>query len=83
MKACFAGAGIGGTCYKDYTPFTVEELRKHVGLYVWHGLSPSPRVEYKFHSQEQDILHGSDFISNSFGRNSERQHRHFKVRIKV
>ena len=80
MKACLAGAGKGGTCYKDYKPFTVDELRRHVGIYIWNGLSPSPRVEYMFCSQEQDILHGSDFINTSFGLNAKRCHKHFKVR---
>ena len=79
IKASHAGAGKVGTCYKDFTPFSVEELRRHVGLYVWNGLSPSPHVEMKFKSQQQDILHGSDFVYSSLDKNAERRHKYFKV----
>ena len=78
-KAGNAGAGPEGTCYKDFHDFSVREIRQHVGLYIWHGLSPSPRIEYKFAPQWKDPLHGSDFIHESFGLNAERHHRHFKV----
>ena len=79
LKATLAGAGKGGTYYTDYVPFSVEEIRQHVGLYVFHGLSPSPRIELKFRSQHQDKVHGNDFIHRSFGPNSERRHKHFKA----
>ena len=47
-KAINADAGRDGTTYKDFLPFNVQELRSHFGVYLLHGLSPSPRVEYKF-----------------------------------
>ena len=77
VKASHAGAGE--TCYKDFKPFGIAELRQHIGLYLWNGISPSPRVEMKFKSQSTDVVHGSDFIYSSFGPNAERRHRHFKV----
>lgn len=77
-KALLCGAGIGG-CYPDYYHFTVQEIRQHVGLYIMHGLSPSPRVEYKFKPQYSDPLHGNDFVYKSFGPNAERRFRHFKA----
>ena len=79
LKSTLAGADKGGTYYTDCVPFSVEEIREHVGLYVFHGLSPSPRIELKFRSQHQDKVHGNDFIHRSFGPNSERRHKHFKA----
>ena len=78
-KAHLAGAGKGGSYYTDYKDFTVTELRQHIGLYVLHGISPSPRIEYKFKSQGEDKVHGNDFVFRSFGTNAERRHKHFKA----
>ena len=44
LKATLAGAGKGGTYYTVFTPFSVEEIRHHIGLYIFHGLSPSPMI---------------------------------------
>ena len=79
IKASHAGAGEDGLCYKDFKPFTMEELRRHVGIYLWNGISPSPQIEMKFVPQSKDVVHGSGFIYSSFGPNAERRHRHFKV----
>ena len=62
LKATFAGAGKGGTYYTDFVPFSVEEIREHVGLYVFHGLLPSPRIYFKFIYQHKDTVHRNDFI---------------------
>ena len=78
LKAHLAGAGKGGTCYEDFTPFSVKEIRQHVGLYIFYGLSPSPRIEQKFKPQRQDPLHGKDFIFNAFRSSLERRHKNFK-----
>ena len=32
------------------------------GIYVLQGLSPSPRVEYKFHRQIDDPVNGNDYV---------------------
>jgi hypothetical protein len=77
-KAILAGAGLG-TCYPEFTPFTINEIRQHIGLYVLYGLSPCPRIEQKFKSQFEDKVHGSDFVFSSFKGNAERRHRHFKA----
>lgn len=79
LKATLANAGPEGTCYKDFTrPFTPKEIRQYLGLYIWNGLSPSPRVEMKFKSQSDDPVQGCDFINQHFGPNAERRFRHFK-----
>ena len=54
---------------------------KHIGLYLLQGLSPSPQVELKFHSQSEDPVNGNDFVQKSFGGKpgiSRRRHKHFK-----
>mmetsp|Transcript_2517 Transcript_2517/g.2910 ORF Transcript_2517/g.2910 Transcript_2517/m.2910 type:complete len:158 (+) Transcript_2517:260-733(+) len=43
-----------------------------------HGLSPSPRIEMKYFSQEKDPINGKDFVSRSFGPNAAQQHKHFQ-----
>lgn len=52
QKAHHMGAGPEGTgYYPTYKWFTCEELCRHLGLYIWHGLQPSPRIKQKFASQ--------------------------------
>ena len=63
LEATLAGAVKGGTYYTDCVTFSVEEIREHVGLYVFHGISPSPRIEFKFRSQHKDKVHGEKFHS--------------------
>ena len=54
LKAVLSGSGQVGTCYPDFGPFTVRELRRNFGLYILHRISPSPRVEKKFKPQRID-----------------------------
>jgi len=80
LRALIDNASLGGK-YKDFTQFTLEELMRHVGLYLLQGLSPSPQIEMKFTSQHEDPVNGNDFVHTSFGGNvsrSRRRHRHFK-----
>ena len=77
-KATYNGAGKGGTIYKDFVDFTVEELMQHLGLYVLNGISPCPQVEMKFKSASVDPTNGSDLCFGSFGANAERRQKRFK-----
>ena len=77
LKAALYDAG--DTINKDYKPFTTKEIRKHFGLYVLHGLFPTPRVEYKFRPQRVDRVAGNDFVNQSFGKNAKNRHKHFKA----
>jgi hypothetical protein len=78
LKASICGAG--STIYKKgYKPFTAKEIRQHFGLYVLNGVSPSPRVEYKFRPQRVDRVAGNDFCFASFGANAKERHKHFKA----
>ena len=79
-KARMNNAGLGGK-YHDYYDFTLDELMRHIGLYLYHGLSPSPQIEMKFHSSLVDPVNGRDFIHKAFGSlatKSIRRHKHFK-----
>lgn len=78
LKATLAGVGPDGNIYQDYHPFTNKELRQHIGIYILHGLSPSPRVEHKFKSQRVDCVHENDIVYASFGPNAKRRHQHFR-----
>ena len=82
QKAHHSGASEGSTgYYKTFKYFSIHKIQQHMGLYIWHGLQPSPRVEYKFSSPQNDPLHGNTFIHEAFGSNAALQHKHFKVHI--
>ena len=50
---------------------------------IFHGLSPSPRMEMKFDNQTKDPVNGNDFISNSLRPNARRRHKHFRCFLAV
>ena len=78
VKVMQAEVGREGNVYPDCTNFTSREICQHVGLYIFHGLVPSPQLADKFKSQTEDIFHGKDFIKISFDSNLERRHKIFK-----
>jgi hypothetical protein len=79
LKAAFADAGH--SYYKgEYVPFSIDQIRKHsCAFYIFHGLSPSPRAEYKFNHQRNDPVNGNDFVYKSFGPNAFRKHKMVKA----
>ena len=77
-KAMMSNAGEEGKSYPDFIPFTCAELRKHIGLFMLQGISPSPQISMKFKNQNEDFANGSDFVRRSFGPNAARRHKHFK-----
>ena len=70
INAKLSGADPGGNIYTDYHPFTNKELRQHIGIYIFNGLTPSLRVEQKFNPQRIDKLHRNNFIYGEFGPNA-------------
>jgi hypothetical protein len=78
-KAVFADAG--NLYYKnEYDPFSIDQIGKYsCAFYIFHGLSPSPRAEYKFNPQRVDAVNGNGFIYNSFGVNAFRKHKQVKA----
>ena len=47
-KAYLEYAGEDGHPYPNFSNFTAKELRQHFGVRIFHGISPSPRLEMKF-----------------------------------
>ena len=40
---------------------------RHIALYLFQGLRPSPQVEMKFKPETEDPINGSKFIFKAFG----------------
>ena len=76
-KAVLANVGRSGV-YRTYMDFDVPEIKRFVGLYVLNGLNVSPRIEYKFESQEVDWVNGNDVVSTAFGVNPAERFKQFK-----
>ena len=47
--------------YTDYKPFTLDVSQKNIGLYLFHGLSPSPQIDLKFTSEDKDPVNVNAF----------------------
>ena len=57
-KAVMENAGPGGVLYPEFTPFSNDEVMQHLGLYIVHGLAPSPQVSMKFQSPRDNPVNG-------------------------
>ena len=77
-KALIENAGNEGEIYPDFYPFTPDEMRRHLGVYIVQGLFPSPEVSMKFYTQSEDDINGNDFVSRSLGPQAIRRHKHFR-----
>jgi len=51
-----ANAGPGGIIYQYFKPFTLEEVKQFLALYILQGLSPLPQIKQKFKPQHEDYL---------------------------
>ena len=71
-------AGQADSLYPNFKPFAVDEIRQHVGLHAFHGISPSPKINMKFKNQKHDPVNGNDFIRKAFDANEDRRRKHFK-----
>ena len=58
---------VGKYIYKDWTGFTVDDIRKQVGLYAIYGIVPSTRMEMLFKIHNKDQVNGSKLLKNIFG----------------
>ena len=66
LKAVLLGAGVPGAINPSFTPFSYQEMKQFVGLYILQGLNPSPRVDMKFSSQNEDPIQGNDLCCHMF-----------------
>ncbi len=82
-KALLLNAGQPGYLYPEWIPFSVSEVKKFIGLYIFQGLSPSPQLKMKFKPQSIDPINGSDLCWSLFGANAEKRHKHFKCFFSV
>ena len=64
--------------YPDWKPFTIKELRQHIGVRMLHGIAPTPQLAMKFKSQTDDVVNGNDFVHRCLGPNATRRHKHFR-----
>ncbi len=78
-KAMMMNAGQKGGVYPEFTPFSPQEIKHFLGLYLLNGLNPSPQLKMKFKPQHEDPINGSDICHQVFGKNSEKRHKHFKA----
>jgi Transposase IS4 len=83
LKAQLANAGRGGTCYKDWTPFCVKEIRQFLGLYIWNGINPSPQIDMQLRPPSEDPVHGSQYLYEHIGSSGVRRFREFRAFFSV
>ena len=73
-----ANAGPGEIIYPDFKPFTLEEVKKFIAIYILQGLSPSPKIRQKFKPQQEDPVNGNNLCHKVFTRSGEKRHKIFK-----
>ena len=64
--------GRGDTCYPIFLLFTMDEFERHLYLYYFNGLNPSPRIKKKFKSIIVYPVKGNNFLHNLFCQNDVR-----------
>lgn len=73
-----AQAFAGEATYDEWAgDFSIKEMRQFLGLYVLHGLSPSPGLERKF--DKEDVANYNAFATTNLGSNPSRRLRQFKA----
>ena len=76
-----------GMSVKDFNSsfvnFTKVELMQHLSLYLMHAISPSPQIELKFKTQEEDPVNDSNSCQRSFGTRGVTRHKEFKAYFTV
>jgi len=78
-RAIISNAGNPSHIYPDFTPFSPQEVKQFIGLYILQGLSPSPQVKQKFKPHHEDYVNGNDLCYQVFGKKGERRHKQFKT----
>ena len=79
LRAVLSNASNPGHLYPDWKPFTVNEIRNFIALYILQGLCPSPQVKQKFKPQHEAPINGNDLCHKIFGSNGDKRHKQFKT----
>jgi len=82
-KGILGNCGEAGGLYPTWKPFSISEIKQFVGIYILNGISISPRIEYKFRSQDVDPVNGSDLCNVAFGRDADRRFKQFRALFAV
>ena len=61
-------ADKGGSVNPKCQPFSVDEMVHHICIYVLHELTPSPQIEMKLQSTQQNEVNGNDLVYEIFGK---------------
>lgn len=77
-RAYFMSAGQKGGIYPTWTPFSTREIEQHIAIYFLQGLNPSPQINMKFNSQQQDPVQGNDLVHRVIGPGGVLRHKQFK-----
>ena len=78
-KALVLGAGVPGSIYPTFKPFSYQEIESFIVLYILQGLNLPLQVEMKFNSQETDTLQGNDLCYCVLGCDAVQCHKQFKA----
>ena len=65
LKASLCGASKD--IYKYWYGLSADEIRMHVSLYDFDGLSPNPRTKMNFEIQSIDPVNSNDLVNEAFG----------------
>ena len=77
-KALLENAGSEGELYPYCISFTPGKLRRHLGVYIVHIMSPSLEVIMKFQTHSEDDINGNNFVNRYLGPSAVRRHKHFR-----
>jgi hypothetical protein len=78
-RAILSNAGNPSHIYPDFQPFSPNEIKQFIGLYILQGLSRLPQVKLKFRPHHEDYVNGSDLCFQVFGRKGQRHHNPSKL----
>ena len=62
LRVMLVNTGQPSSLHPNFTPFTISEVEKHVGLRVFKGVSPSPCISRKLQPQSIDPVNGNDLV---------------------
>ena len=79
VKVVMVNVGSRGGKYNRFVDFNKPELMLHLALYLLRSISPSPQVEMKFKSEQEDSVNGSSLYNEVFGKTGVTRHKEFKA----